>query len=277
MLLWAFIGYLFTLRYVGADETAPYFGALVAMFIIVQIERTIILSPRKSKAALWFRGALAICMAILGALVIDQMILSKDIEKQKNFSLQGKIETVFQNKSNLLKIQRRAIDSTLKTKEEEMLALRSELMKSPLLRVTSTKKTVNVPGGVDSLKNETLETTRTNIVNPNDKLLSILQGQIDQVRLEKVRMDSVYLGLRREVEHELKSNVGFLEEFDILLDILRGSTSARIVWILWCFIILVLESFVLTVKFTERENDYDRALEKQMDLQFKRIALLAEQ
>lgn len=276
-ILWGFIGYTFTDRYIKSGFPYALLGGVIAIIIIIQIERLIILTPIENKLPIFSRIIIGISMAIIGSLIIDQILFHKDIEQKKNIYMQDKVKIVFTSRSEELKRQIQEIDSTVLQKEVERSVLIEDLSKNPMITIYSKRKTSANVNGVDSLKSETLETTSTKIPNPKTELLNSVNAQIQQIRMEKIKKDSIYLGLRNEVEKELKANVGFLEEFDILLTILVESPSAKYIWAIWIIIILGLESLVLFGKWGEKENDYDKALKEQMDLHYKRIALLANQ
>ena len=276
-ILWGFIGYAFTERYIKSGFPYAQLGGVVAVIIIIQIERLIILTPIGNKLLIVSRIVIGISMAIIGSLIIDQILFHKDIEQKKNTFMQDKVKIVFTSRSEELKRQIQEIDSTVLQKEVERSILIEDLSKNPMITIYSRRKTSANVNGVDSLKSETLETTSTKIPNPKTELLNSVNAQIQQIRMEKIKKDSIYFGLRSEVEKELKANVGFLEEFDILLTILAESPSAKYIWAIWITIILGLESLVLVGKWGEKENDYDRALQEQMDLHYKRITLLANQ
>ena len=190
--------------------------------------------------------------------------------------MRSKIEDEFNVRSKVLNKQIEESALTLAQKEMERSVLIEDLSKHPVISIYTHKKTSN-QNRTDSLSSQILETTVTKIPNPKGELLNPIDVQLRQIRLDKIKKDSVYLGLRNEVEKELKSHVGFLEEFDILVSILQESFGARCIWSVWLIIILGLELLVLISKIGEKENDYDKALQEQMELHYKRIALLASQ
>src|SRR5690606_21961417 len=69
-IIWAFVGFTFTNRYLHASTWGSVAGAVIMVIIIVQVERQIILSVTPSKWLYIFRGLIAIMMAILGAIII---------------------------------------------------------------------------------------------------------------------------------------------------------------------------------------------------------------
>lgn len=51
--------------------------------MVIQIERQIILSIGKNKLATWFRVIIGIVMAVIGSVILHQIMFKKDVEKQK--------------------------------------------------------------------------------------------------------------------------------------------------------------------------------------------------
>jgi len=72
--LWAFIGYSFTDKYLKAAWYFSIAGAMLFVLIILQVERQIILSDSKGKGKYWLRAAIALIMAVIGSVIIDQII-----------------------------------------------------------------------------------------------------------------------------------------------------------------------------------------------------------
>ena len=80
MILWGTIGYCFAERYIGIQTLIPKLAiAIVFMFIILCVERATILTVGKATTMAAMRIALALCMALLGSSIFDQIIFSNDI------------------------------------------------------------------------------------------------------------------------------------------------------------------------------------------------------
>lgn len=82
-LVWFFIGYSFATRYLHLGMVGGLAGALLMCFVIIQIERIIILSTKVSAWSSGFRILLAMVMSILGAFIMDQITFKDDIELRK--------------------------------------------------------------------------------------------------------------------------------------------------------------------------------------------------
>src|SRR5690606_35915264 len=68
ILVWFFIGYCFATRYLHMDVVGGAIGGLLMAFIILQIERIIILSHHISTWGKLFRIILGLVMAVLNAM-----------------------------------------------------------------------------------------------------------------------------------------------------------------------------------------------------------------
>src|SRR5687768_6995094 len=78
-ILWGFVGYFFTKRYLRLETGLASIGAVVMVIFVIQIERQVILSSSANKAPLYFRGIIAIVMAVIGSLIMDQILFKEDI------------------------------------------------------------------------------------------------------------------------------------------------------------------------------------------------------
>ncbi|MFM7855180.1 MAG: DUF4407 domain-containing protein, partial [Flammeovirgaceae bacterium] len=114
---------------------------------MVQIERQVILSSRANKVPLILRGVIAAVMAVIGSVIIDQIIFKEDIEKQKIKGMNDEVNRVFPGKARELSQQIAYIDSTILHKENERKELVLDLTTNPTVPVYSRKVTRQGPAG----------------------------------------------------------------------------------------------------------------------------------
>ena len=82
MILWGTIGYCFADRYVNINSCILKICVSIAfMFIVLCVERVIILTVGKARLMSVMRVLLALCMAVLGSCIFDQIIFSNDIQQ----------------------------------------------------------------------------------------------------------------------------------------------------------------------------------------------------
>lgn len=275
--LWAFIGYMFTSHYLKGVWYFSIVGSLTMIIIVIQIERQVILSSKSNKKPLYFRLIIAFTMAIIGSLIIDQIIFKEDIEKQRIRTMGEEIKRSFPERAEELKRQIKEVDSTILHKENERLALINDIVKNPTIpiytkQIISPSKQKN-----DSINREVITRTSSQIQSPKIALIQPLDDQIAGLRFLKQQKDSLLLSLRSALEAELKQKVGFLDELNLMISICLESIPAMIAWLVWFVFLFGLEAFILVSKWNETDTDYDKMIEQQMNLHFKRIELLSKE
>jgi len=284
-ILWSFIGYTFTQRYLQANIWGCIAGATIAVVIIVQIERQIILSMHPNAGLYIFRGCLALMMALLGAVIIDQIILKQDIELEKITYIQGRVDQVLPSKTNELKSQINALDTTIQAKEAEKQALIDDVSKHPLIRnVTTQSQSVPVTTiHKDSRGNDSsaivMKTSSSvivgNSVNPKQAFIAPLDSAIGYMRQQKAIKEDALLNIRPALEKEIKEKIGFLDELKVMYSLISNSRVALGFWLLWLLFFLFIEMLVLFSKIGDKTNDYEKTVLHHMNLQIKKLDALA--
>ena len=282
--VWAFVGYMFTNRYLHGGTWGSVAGSIIMVLIIIQVERQIILTVTPSKWLYIFRGLIAVMMAILGAIIIDQIIFKEDIELEQVSLIDQKVNKILPAKTADLRQQIIALDSTILVKEGERLSLMDDISRNPTIQSVTTQ---TVPLTVTSSTTDSLKNTKTTgrIVNANSRTVSSipnpkmnfiqpLELQIEGLRHRKANLDSNLLALRPMVEKEIREKVGFLDELKVMYKLISESNIALVVWFLWFFFLLGLEMFVLISKTSEKKNDYEETVLHQMNIQMKKLKLL---
>lgn len=278
-ILWAFVGYFFTERYLTAGIYASILGAALMVLIVIQIERQVILTPKNHVAPAIFRGLIALIMSIIGSFIIDQIIFKEDIEHQKVLMLDKQVDDILPKKAAEIRRQIVETDSTILAKEIERQALVEDINEHPMITIYARQVTQHNVGieHPDSLTREIVTRKSSQIPNPKIAFLEPFDDQLAALRVQKIKKDSILLQLRAAVETELRANNGFLDELNVMLSIINQSTMAMTVWLLWLLFIFGLEIFVLVNKFMGTESDYDERVKQQMDLHLRRIELLRSQ
>jgi len=284
-ILWAFIGYTFSQRYLETSIWGSIAGAIVAMIIIVQIERQIILSMHPNKALYFFRGCLAFMMALIGAVIIDQIILKQDIELEKISYISKRVDELLPSKTIELKSQIIALDSTIQNKENERQLLIDDVSNKPLIKnVTSQTQHVPItttqPDSAGNMITTTVLKPSTTVLisnspNPKQALIMPLDTVISSMRNQKAEKDNALLNIRPALESEIKSKIGFLDELKVMYSLISNSWIAFGFWLLWVLFLLFIEMLVLTSKLGDKANDYEKTVLHQMNLQMRKLDVLA--
>ncbi len=281
-IIWGFIGFNFSQRYLHTGLWGSALVSLVMVIIIIQIERQIILSSGKNRMVIIFRVLIGIVMALIGSVIMDQIMFREDVEKQKITNIQEEVNVVLPKKTRELDMQISQLDSAIVIKEAERAAIIEEITRRPFVKSTTTE-TKHIPLQVNGSNGERRDTvvrrtdyTLTDVSNPKGELLPDIETQISKLREQKSAKENSKINIRQELEAELSSKTGFLDELSVLFSILLSSNIALAVWILFFAFFLTIELFVLVNKFGEKENDYDRIIGHQMDVRMKMLDKLTD-
>lgn len=272
--LWGFIGYAFTQRYLHGNLWVSLVGALVMVIMVIQIERQIILSVGRNRMAYAFRVLIGIVMAVLGSVILDQIIFKDDVEKLQISNIQAEVNRLLPVKSRELTAQIHQLDSSISAKEEERAKIIEEIGKKPTVYTPSTtnqyvKDTVS---GQMVLTQKTV--TGSSIPNPKTEMIPAIDAQIRYLVEQRTQKETGMLNIRNVLEKDLQSKTGFLDELKVLFTILFNSGIAFAMWLLIFLFFLAIELFVLVNKFGDSKNDYDKTILHQMETRMKMLERL---
>ncbi len=272
-ILWGFIGFAFGQRYGKLDYPGSILSAFIAIVIVIQIERQIILTVGKNWAAASFRVIIGLVMAIIGSVIIDQMIFKDDVEKRQLTLNQGLIDELLPKSTKELTGQISETNEVITAKEVELSVLINEINKRPTIVLTKSSDSY----GKDSV-GRTINTGKTlskeNIPNPKHDLVQPLRNQIGAMITRRSELQNRLVNVRSEVQANVESKVGFLDELDVLFKLLLASNIALGIWILWFIFLFALELFVLVSKFSDKKDDYLQTVEHQMAVKVEMLANL---
>ena len=285
-ILWFFIGFTFAHRYLSLSLPGCMLAGVLSTVIIVQVEKQIVLSINPSRLLLLFRGCLAFMMSILGAVIIDQILFEKDIEIEKISYVSEKVDRILPSKTEELRKQITALDTTIIRKEEEKERYVEDISKRPTTTATTTQtstKRVPVRNVTSSGRDTTIWKTISDVTvgttllpNPKIALMPSLESAIESLRQQRSQKESELLHMKPALEKEMKANTGFLDELTIMVRMLSASYVALSFWFLWVMFFLFIEMLVLFSKMGDRANDYEKTVLHHMNLQMRRLDALGK-
>jgi hypothetical protein len=276
--LWGFIGFAFTKRYLHGSTLVAVIGAIVMIVIIIQIERQIILSVGKNKLAFAFRVLIGVVMAIIGSVILDQVMFKEDVEKHKIQNVQEKVNEIMPLKTRELTAQINQLDSAIKAKEEERALILADYNKNPMISAPTVTGRFEKDTASGKMVEIGREITTNTIQNPKAELIVQLDTQLKAFQEQKTKKENEKLNMQQVLEDDLNSKVGFLDELTILFSsVLLSSGIALTVWILLFLFFLSIELFVLVNKFGDTVNDYDKTIVHQMAVRIQMLENMQEQ
>lgn len=271
--LWGFIGFSFASRYLKLGVLASLSVCVALVFIVIQIERQIILGVGHNRPLAVFRAIIAFVMAFIGSVVLDQIMFKEDIEREKIALIQEEVNVILPTKTAQLDEEIRELDSLIRAKEGERGELASEVSRRPFVKGTTreTRSYAIRLGDRDTIETRT-DVTLIDVKNPKIDMLAQVDRQLESMRLLLNEKQAKRLDMRNEVDEGLRTKTGLLNEIKIVKKIITSSVEAFIVWIAFFLFFFALELFVVASKVFDKNNEYERIILNHMNLNLERLA-----
>jgi len=271
MILWGTIGYCFADQYINIDSCVLKICVSIAfMFIVLCVERVIILTVGKARLMSIMRVLLALCMAVLGSCIFDQIIFRNDIQQAIQEHREDVIGTTITKRLAIYDSDIQRITQDMDSLSKATITLNEELQKRPVIKGTNVSTQEQVIGVDENGRPKKVRTQTVNTVTLANPLAEQLKANNDQIQiystqLEQLRQDKKEVAERVRVEMNGRAP-GFIEELEATLKVVSQSkVSLAFYIILFCFLTF-LELFVLTIKMGENKCDYELIVENQLYL-----------
>jgi len=273
VLVWIFIAYSFATRYLHVSVWGGILASVIAAFVVIQIERIIILSTKVNKWSIGFRIALAFVMAILGSFILDQIIFKDDIELKKTQIMEERVKIAIKNSENDIDDQVNNIDSNIMQLETRSQKISDELQKNPVI-VTSYTNTSVTRDNQGNRINSTNSTNKMVNENPKKRELEQINEQINSLNEQKFKTIGSLDSIKANKEKDLRKSSGFIDELNILHEVISSSSIGFIVYLLFFLFFLSIELFVVTIKLFDKASDYDKLINHQTEVRIKMLERL---
>ena len=272
-ILWGFIGFAFAKRYAHLGDFGASIVALIMIIIVIQVERQITMTLHKNKWAIGFRVAIGIVMAIIGSIILDQVIFKDDIEKTNISLIEDEVNRILPTTSIDIDFQIRQLDSLISAQEQERTNLIAEISAHQFITAVDQSKTTTS----DSANKKTSVTqTIKQVQNPKIALLPAIDDRIKQLQTQSIEKQNYKINLRKELQQQINAKKGFLDELNVLVKILTEHKIALVVWLLLFIFFFSLELFVLVNKLSDNKLDYDKIIAHQVDTKIKMLENLGK-
>lgn len=271
MVLWGTIGYCFADRYINIESCLlKICVALAFMFIVLCVERVIILTVGKARMMSFMRVLLALCMAILGSCIFDQIIFRNDIQQAIQEHREDIIKETITKRLSIYDSDIQRITHEMDSLSKATIILGEELQKRPTIQGTNVSTQEQVVGMDENGRPKKVKVQSVNTVTMANPLAEQLKANNDQIQiysnqLEQLRQDKKDIA-QKTTEEVSQRAPGFIEELEATLKVVSQSwISLAFYIILFCFLTF-LELFVLTIKMGENKCDYELIVEHQLSL-----------
>lgn len=271
MVLWGTIGYCFADRYINIESCwLKVCVAIAFMLIVLCVERVIILTVGKARLMSFMRVLLALCMAILGSCIFDQIIFRNDIQQAIQEHREDIIKETITKRLSIYDSDIQRITHEMDSLSKATITLGEELQKRPTIQGTNVSTQEQVVGVDDNGRPKKVKVQSVNTVTMANPLAEQLKANNDQIQiysnqLEQLRQDKKDIA-QTTTEEVSQRAPGFIEELEATLKVVSQSwISLAFYVILFCFLTF-LELFVLTIKMGENKCDYELIVEHQLSL-----------
>lgn len=281
MVLWGTIGYCFADRYINIEScTLKICVSLAFMFIVLCVERVIILTVGKAYLMTMMRVLLAMCMAVLGSCIFDQIIFRNDIKQTIQDNREDVIKETITKRMSIFESDEDRIKREMDSLGKATMKINEELKKAPTIEMTDVSTSKTIVGKDENGKPIYHTSTIVNKrkmpnplaaqLNASNEQIVLYQNQLEQIRQDKKDISKI-------VTSDIQSRpIGFIEELEATLEVVSNSwVSLAFYLVLFCFLTF-LELFVLTIKMGEKKCDYELIVEHQLSLR-KTLMLQTEQ
>ena len=271
MVLWGTIGYCFADRYINIESCAlKICVSIVFMFIVLCVERVIILTVGKARLMSIMRVLLALCMAVLGSCIFDQIIFRNDIHQAIQEHREDVISATITKRLAIYDSDIQRITQEMDSLSKATIALNEELQQRPVIKGTNVSTQEQVVGVDEKGNPKKVRTQTVNTVTLANPLAEQLKANNDQIQIYSTQLEQLRLD-KKEVAEKVREEIslraaGFIEELEATLKVVSQSkVSLAFYIILFCFLTF-LELFVLTIKMGENKCDYELIVENQLYL-----------
>lgn len=271
MILWGTIGYCFADRYINIESCyLKICVSLVFMLIVLCVERVIILTVGKAKLMSFMRVLLALCMAIIGSCIFDQIIFRNDIQQAIQDNRENVISETINKRLSIYDSDIQRITKDMDSLSNATIALNEELQKRPVIKGTNVSTQEQIVGIDENGKPKKVRTQTVNTVTMANPLAEQLKANNDQIQIYSTQLEQLRQD-KKEVAETVRAEInqrapGFIEELEATLRVVSNSpVSLAFYIVLFCFLTF-LELFVLTIKMGEKKCDYELIVEKQLYL-----------
>ncbi len=273
ILVWFFIGYSFATRYLHLSGWGGVFGGVLMSFVVIQIERIIILSTRVSAWSSLFRILLALVMSILGAFIMDQITFKDDIDLRKAQVMDERVKIAVKQSEDDIQKQIQDLDTMIATANSRYETVSEDLKKNPVIITSYTNRSVTRDREGKEV-NSTQSTNKSVMENPKKLEMEQLHKQIETLQNKKFALAASIMSIKERKEQELNASTGFLDELTLLHNVVTSSSIGLFVYLLFLFFFLAIELFVLVMKLTDTDSDYDKLLRHQTDIRVQMLEKL---
>ncbi|SJN49449.1 hypothetical protein FM107_18725 [Sphingobacterium sp. JB170] len=209
-------------------------------------------------------------MSVLGAFIMDQITFKDDIELRKTQVMDERVKVAVKQSEDDLQKQIDELDGHILSTTDKYEQVSKELQKNPVIVTSYTNRSVTTDNQGKPI-NSTRSTNKSVMENPKKLEMEQLHKQIETLQTKKFELSASITTIKERKERELKTKTGFLDELNLLHDVVTSSTIGIFVYLLFLLFFLAIELFVLVMKITDKESDYDKLVQHQTAIRIQML------
>lgn len=272
-ILWALIAFAATARYFKWPWWASLLASVVAVTIVVSLEKLIIHIKRTVWASV-FRFGIALVMALIGSILIDQILFADDIDLAKADLLSQRVNDLLPKKTAEIREALDGVKADIAALQSQWEAVVDEIQKKPTIKLGS--RSVTRSAGPRS-KVTGVTVSSDEIVNPKLDTERSLREQIAQRQQQLAEKENQLLNVKSDVESELKGKVGFFDDLEIMKSIVLKNWTTMLAWGVFFALLLFLEMLVVLIKHFDQPTDYESRLDYEDRIRQERLRQMASE
>lgn len=270
-IVWIFVGFLFCTNYLQSSYFGATFGGCIALIVIIQIERQIILSARVGTKSKILRLLFGLTVAIIGSAIIDQVLFRNDIDIRRIDNLDALIKKRAEKEDLVYYSNQQRIFRQMTQDSIRLISLDNQILKHP----TITGSVSHIRGYNNNGELQNTGKTITKILSPTIAERERLQNHTQELNKQLGNAQEEYTKKIDQIKNQKQNEKrGFLDDLQIMLSLLREKPLALTIYLLWFSFFTFIELFVLISTSEKGENDYDNLSKYQMTIRENRLKIL---
>ena len=209
-----------------------------------------------------FRFVIAIVMAVVGSTIFDQTMFGKDIDKQMADTIEAQVANLTVHRVHIVDEKLSALRTEFDSISRVNSFLQEDVNKNPFIIQTSVTNSTNSlvmsDGTIKKVNNPSV--TRNQVANPKISQIEANNKKLEAIGVQEQKWTEKKQTMEEDVRKECKESVGFLEELEAMWSIIINRPLAGAFYLVFFFLLMSLELFVVVSKTVDKECDYYAAI-----------------
>jgi len=260
VILWAVQSYLLVTEVLGKDISTAIIAMIICVAIIFAIEKSIIMS-NGSKIIAVFRIFLGLTIAVIGSLVLDEVIFKNDIDTQFADDKRESVENSMESIKNDLNVKIEAKDIEVKDNKEQWEKAELDAIKEA--DGTAGTGIPNV-GRITQLKLQKAEEKRGYYERSSTEMNSMISSKDSVLNAYEEKLSISY------------SDASLLLRIKALFNMIGKDSAMKWSYIIFTIFIVLLESMVVIIKLCSADTLYEKKMKMIEQIGEKRMRMIQD-